>query len=153
MDGQTVALTVATPADLPAGQLDPQDRTPAQVQSLQTVADNLARDLNRSPGGKSGLSIKDTPTGANITGLLDVAVPIEDTVLVEVGNRSMLFAAVNGAGTVTEVQPGAVIEIRGNGEVGVAAFGLKWVSARGKVEERRFGHLQHLEGDQPQQHR
>lgn len=124
MNGQAVALTVETPADLPAGQMDPQDRTPAQVQSLQTVADDLVRELNRSSGGKSGLSVKDTLTGANITGLLDVAVPIEDTVLVQAGEKSMLFAAVNENGTVTEVQPGAVIEMRGNGEVGVAAFGL-----------------------------
>ena len=124
VDGQVVVPTVEAPADLPAAQVDPQDRTPAQVQSLQTVADDLVGQLNQSAGGNSGLSVQDTPTGANINGLLDVPVPIENTVLVEAADKSTLFAAVNEDGTVTEVEPGAVIEVLGNGEVGVAAFGL-----------------------------
>ena len=124
VNGQVVVPTVEAPADLPAAQVDPEDRTPAQVQSLQTVADALVGQLNQSAGGNSGLSVQDTPTGANINGLLDVPVPIENTVLVEAGTKSTLFAAVNEDGTVTEVEPGAVIEVLGNGEVGVAAFGL-----------------------------
>lgn len=124
VNGQAVSVSVETPADSPAGRVDPEDRTPAQVQSLQTAADDLVGQLNQSAGGNSGLGVVDTPTGANLTGLLDVPVPIENTVLVEAGNKSTLFAAVNEDGSVTEVQPGAVIEVLGNGEVGVAAFGL-----------------------------
>ena len=104
--------------------MDPTDRSPAQVQSLQTAADDLVNQLNQSTGGSSGLAVVDTPTGANLTGLLSVPVPIENTVLVEVANKSTLFAALNQDGSVTEVQPGAVIEVLGNGQVGVLASGL-----------------------------
>jgi hypothetical protein len=84
----------------------------------------LVNDLNQSAGGNSGLAVVDTPTGANLTGLLSVPVPIENTVLVEAANKSTLFAALNQDGSVTEVQPGAVIEVLGNGQVGVLASGL-----------------------------
>jgi hypothetical protein len=84
----------------------------------------LVNDLNQAAGGNSGLAVVDTPTGANLTGLLSVPVPIENTVLVEAANKSTLFAALNQDGSVTEVQPGAVIEVLGNGQVGVFASGL-----------------------------
>jgi hypothetical protein len=124
VNGQTVTPTIETPANLPAAAVDPQDRTPAQVQALQSAADSLVNDLNQAAGGNSGLAVVDTPTGANLTGLLSVPVPIENTVLVEAANKSTLFAALNQDGSVTEVQPGAVIEVLGNGQVGVFASGL-----------------------------
>ena len=124
VNGQTVTPTIETPADLPAAQVDPEDRSPAQVQSLQSAADSLVNDLNQAAGGNSGLAVVDTPTGANLTGLLSVPVPIENTVLVEAANKSTLFAALNQDGSVTEVKPGAVIEVLGNGQVGVLASGL-----------------------------
>jgi LPXTG-motif cell wall-anchored protein len=113
VNGQPVSVAVETPADLPAAQVDPEDRSPAQVAALQTAADNLVSQLNQSAGGNSGLAVQDTPTGAAITGLLTTPVPIENTVLVEAANKSTLFAALNEDGSVTEVQPGAVIEVLG----------------------------------------
>ena len=124
VNGQPVSVAVETPADLPAAQVDPEDRSPAQVQSLQVAADNLVDQLNQAAGGNSGLAVQDTPTGAAITGLLTTPVPIENTVLVEAANKSTLFAALNEDGSVTEVQPGAVIEVLGDGQVGVVASGL-----------------------------
>jgi len=124
VNGQPVTPVVETPADLPAAQVDPEDRSPAQVQSLQTAADDLVGQLNQATGGNSGLTVVDTPTGANLSGLLSVPVPIENTVLVEAANKSTLFAALNQDGSVTEVQPGAVIEVLGYGQVGVLASGL-----------------------------
>jgi hypothetical protein len=124
VNGQAVTPTIETPANLPAAAVDPEDRTPAQVQSLQSAADSLVNDLDQAAGGDSGLAVVDTPTGANLTGLLSVPVPIENTVLVEAANKSTLFAALNQDGSVTEVQPGAVIEVLGNGQVGVLASGL-----------------------------
>lgn len=124
VNGQSVTVAVETPADLPAAQVDPEDRSPAQVQALQVAADNLVDQLNQAAGGNSGLAVQDTPTGAAITGLLDKPVAVENTVLVEAGNKSTLFAALNQDGSVTEVQPGAVIEVLGNGQVGVVASGL-----------------------------
>jgi LPXTG-motif cell wall-anchored protein len=124
VNGQPVTVAVETPADLPAAQVDPEDRSPAQVAALQTAADNLVSQLNQSAGGNSGLAVQDTPTGAAITGLLDKPVPVENTVLVEAGTKSTLFAALNQDGSVTEVQPGAVIEVLGDGQVGVVASGL-----------------------------
>jgi LPXTG-motif cell wall-anchored protein len=124
VNGQPVTVAVETPADLPAAQVDPEDRSPAQVQSLQVAADNLVDQLNQAAGGNSGLAVQDTPTGAAITGLLTTPVPIENTVLVEAANKSTLFAALNEDGSVTEVQPGAVIEVLGDGQVGVVASGL-----------------------------
>jgi len=124
VNGQPVTVAVETPADLPAAQVDPEDRSPAQVAALQTAADNLVSQLNQSAGGNSGLAVQYTPTGAAITGLLDKPVPIENTVLVEAGTKSTLFAALNQDGSVTEVQPGAVIEVLGDGQVGVVASGL-----------------------------
>lgn len=124
VNGQPVTVAVETPADLPAAQVDPEDRSPAQVQALQTAADDLVSQLNQAAGGSSGLAVQDTPTGAAITGLLDKPVPIENTVLVEAGTKSTLFAALNQDGSVTEVQPGAVIEVLGDGQVGVVASGL-----------------------------
>ena len=124
VNGQPVTVAVETPADLPAARVDPEDRSPAQVQALQAAADDLVSQLNQAAGGSSGLAVQDTPTGAAITGLLDKPVPIENTVLVEAGNKSTLFAALNQDGSVTEVQPGAVIEVLGDGQVGVVASGL-----------------------------
>jgi LPXTG-motif cell wall-anchored protein len=124
VNGQPVTPDVETPADLPAAQVDPEDRSPAEVQSLQTAADALVSQLNQSAGGSSGLTVIDTPTGANLTGLLTVPVPIENTVLVEVGNKSTLFAGLNQDGSVTDVLPGAVIEVIGRGQVGILASGL-----------------------------
>jgi hypothetical protein len=124
VNGQPVTVAVETPADLPAARVDPEDRSPAQVQALQVAADNLVDQLNQAAGGNSGLAVQDTPTGAAITGLLDKPVAVENTVLVEAGNKSTLFAALNEDGSVTEVQPGAVIEVLGNGQVGVVASGL-----------------------------
>jgi LPXTG-motif cell wall-anchored protein len=124
VNGQPVTVAVETPADLPAAQVDPEDRSPAQVAALQTAADNLVSQLNQAAGGNSGLAVQDTPTGAAITGLLDKPVPVENTVLVEAGTKSTLFAALNQDGSVTEVQPGAVIEVLGDGQVGVVASGL-----------------------------
>jgi hypothetical protein len=116
VNGQTVTPTIETPANLPAAAVDPEDRSPAQVQSLQSAADSLVNDLNQAAGGNSGLAVVDTPTGANLTGLLSVPVPIENTVLVEAANKSTLFAALN--------QDGSVTEVLGNGQVGVFASGL-----------------------------
>ena len=124
VNGQPVTPEVETPANLPAAQVDPEDRSPAEVQSLQAAADDLVSQLNQSAGGSSGLAVVDTPTGANLTGLLTVPVPIENTVLVEAGNKSTLFAALNQDGSVTDVLPGAVIEVLGNGQIGVLASGL-----------------------------
>ena len=124
VNGQSVTVAVETPADLPAARVDPEDRSPAQVQALQAAADDLVSQLNQAAGGNSGLAVQDTPTGAAITGLLDKPVEVENTVLVEAGNKSTLFAALNQDGSVTEVQPGAVIEVLGNGQVGVVASGL-----------------------------
>jgi LPXTG-motif cell wall-anchored protein len=124
VNGQSVTVAVETPADLPAARVDPEDRSPAQVQALQAAADDLVSQLNQAAGGSSGLAVQDTPTGAAITGLLDKPVEVENTVLVEAGNKSTLFAALNQDGSVTEVQPGAVIEVLGNGQVGVVASGL-----------------------------
>ena len=124
VNGQPVAAAVETPADLPAAQVDPEDRSPAQVAALQSAADDLVNQLNQAAGGNSGLAVQDTATGASVTGLLDVPVPIENTVIVEAANKTTLFAALNEDGSVTEVQPGAVIEVLGDGQVGVVASGL-----------------------------
>jgi len=124
VNGQPVSVNLETPADLPAAQVDPEDRTPAQVQALQAAADDLVAQFDQLAGGDSGLEVTDTPTGAAVTGLLSVPVPVESTVLVEAGPKSTLFAALNEDGTVTEVQPGAVIEVLGDGQVGVVASGL-----------------------------
>ncbi len=124
VNGQPVAVNLESPADLPAAQVDPEDRSPAQVQALQNAADDLVNQLNQSAGGNSGLAVQDTPTGAAVTGLLEVPVPIENTVIVEAANKTTLFAALNQDGSVTEVKPGALIEVLGNGQVGVVASGL-----------------------------
>ena len=124
VNGQPVTPAVETPANLPAAQVDPEDRSPAEVQSLQTAADDLVSQLNQLAGGSSGLAVVDTPTGANLTGLLTVPVPIENTVLVEAGNMSALFAGLNQDGSVTDVLPGAVIEVMGRGQMGILASGL-----------------------------
>jgi LPXTG-motif cell wall-anchored protein len=70
------------------------------------------------------VSVEPTPTGAVITGLLTENVPVEDVVLVETPETATLFAALNGDGTVTEVNPGGVIQVLGDGTVGVLAYGL-----------------------------
>lgn len=125
VNGQVVNATVETPADLPAAQVAPEDRTPAQVQSLQTAATDLMVQFNQAAGGGStGMGAVPTPTGASIVGLLNTPVPIENTVLVEAGSQATLFAALNEDGSVTEVKPGAVIEVLGDGQVGVFASGL-----------------------------
>ena len=125
VNGQVISATVETPADLPAAQVDPEDRTPEQVQALQTAATDLMAQFNQAAGGGStGMGAVTTPTGASIVGLLNTPVPIENTVLVEAGNQATLFAALNEDGSVTEVEPGAVIEVLGDGQVGVFASGL-----------------------------
>lgn len=124
VNGEVVAVEVEAPADLPAAQKDPEDRGPAEVAALQDAAESLIDELNDVAGGNSGLSVVPSPTGASITGLMNVPVPIENTVIVKTDDQSTVFAALNQDGSVTEVQPGAQIEVLGNGQVGVAAFGL-----------------------------
>ena len=124
VNGEVVAVEVEAPADLPAAQKDPEDRSPAEVAALQDAAESLIDELNDVAGGDSGLSVVPSPTGASITGLMNVPVPIENTVIVKTDDQSTVFAALNQDGSVTEVQPGAQIEVLGNGQVGVAAFGL-----------------------------
>ena len=124
VNGEVVAVEVEAPADLPAAQKDPEDRSPAEVAALQDAAESLIDELNDVAGGNSGLSVVPSPTGASITGLMNVPVPIENTVIVKTDDQSTVFAALNQDGSVTEVQPGAQIEVLGNGQVGVAAFGL-----------------------------
>ena len=124
VNGVVVAVEIEAPADLPAAQKDPEDRSPAEVAALQTAAESLVDELNEVAGGDSGLSVVPSPTGASISGLMSVPVPIENTVIVKTDEQSTMFAALNQDGSVTEVQPGAQIEVLGNGQVGVAAFGL-----------------------------
>lgn len=124
VNGEVVEVDIEAPADLPAAQTDPEDRSPAQVAALQSAAESLVDELNDVAGGNSGLAVVPTPTGASISGLMSVPVPIENTVIVKTVEQSTVFAALNEDGSVTEVQPGAQIEVLGNGQVGVAAFGL-----------------------------
>ena len=124
VNGEVVDVEVEAPADLPAAQKDPEDRSPAEVAALQDAAESLVDELNDVAGGSSGLSVVPSPTGASISGLMNVPVPIENTVIVKTDDQSTVFAALNQDGSVTEVQPGAQIEVLGNGQVGVAAFGL-----------------------------
>ena len=124
VNGQSTAVKVDTAANLKAAQVVPEERSPVQVKALQDVASGIVEQINQAAGGNSGLIVQKTTTGAAVTGLLNVSVPIENTVLVEVGSRSTLFAALNQDGSVTEVKPGALIEVLGKGEVGVVASGL-----------------------------
>jgi hypothetical protein len=124
VNGQPVAVEVQAPADLPAANVDPEDRTPAQVQQLQQAANEIVDRLADVAGGNPSVSVEPTPTGAVITGLLTENVPVEDVVLVETPETATLFAALNGDGTVTEVNPGGVIQVLGDGTVGVLAYGL-----------------------------
>jgi hypothetical protein len=124
VNGQPVAVEVQAPADLPAANVAPEDRTPAQVQQLQQAANEIVDRLADVAGGSPAVNVEPTPTGAVITGLLTENVPVEDVVLVETPETATLFAALNGDGTVTEVNPGGVIQVLGDGTVGVLAYGL-----------------------------
>ncbi len=124
VNGEVVDVEIEAPADLPAAQKDPEDRSPAEAAALQDAAESLVDELNEVAGGNSGLTVVPSPTGASISGLLNVPVPIENTVIVKTDDQSTVFAALNQDGSVTEVEPGAQIEVLGNGQVGVAAFGL-----------------------------
>jgi hypothetical protein len=124
VNGQPVPVEVEAPADLPAANVEPESRSPEQVQQLQEAANEIVNRLADAAGGAPSVAVEPTPTGAVITGLLTESVPVEDVVLVETPETATLFAALNGDGTVTEVNPGGVIEVQGDGTVGVLAYGL-----------------------------
>jgi hypothetical protein len=124
VNGQPVAVEVEAPADLPAANVPPESRSPEQVQQLQQAANEIMNRLADVAGGNPSVNVEPTPTGAVITGLLDENIPVEDVVLVETPETATLFAALNGDGTVTEVNPGGVIQVLGDGTVGVLAYGL-----------------------------
>jgi hypothetical protein len=122
VNGQPVSVDVDAPADLPAARVDPEDRSPQQIQQLQQAANSIVDALGDT---NSPIGVQPTATGAVITGLLPQNVPVEDVVLVKTPETATVFAALNGDGSVTEVNPGGVIQILGDGLVGVVGTGLK----------------------------
>ena len=125
INGTPVAVDVVNLADNPAAREEPNQRTPGQVKALQDAAKSLVNDLNSVAGTATGLSVVSTGTGAEVKGIFDnKRVPIENVVVVKTPDTATVFAALDPNGGVVEVQPGAVLEVGNDGEVGVLAFGL-----------------------------
>lgn len=125
VNGVTVTPQIVSAANSTAAQVNPSERTPAQVEELQLAAAEIESRLDSIAGGSSGVSVVRTETGAVMTGIFsDSRVPVEDVVVVNASNTATLFAARDVTGEIVEVQPGAVIEVASNGDVAVQAFGL-----------------------------
>lgn len=125
INGVAVAPEIVAPSNSSAAQVDPANRTPAQIRELQQAATAIESRLDAVAGGDSGVSVVRTDTGAVMTGIFSgTRVPVEDVVVVNAANTATLFAARDVRGNVVEVQPGAVLEVASNGDVAVQAFGL-----------------------------
>jgi hypothetical protein len=125
VNGQPVEVEVLALADSAGAQTAPEDRTPEQVAELQQAAEAVAERLAAVAGGDIGIEVIATDTGAELSGVFpDRNVPVEDVIVVDVGESATLFAARSASGDIIEVQPGAVLEVTPEGEVAVIAYGL-----------------------------
>jgi hypothetical protein len=125
VNGQPVEVEVFALADSAGAQTAPEDRTPEQVAELQQAAEAVAERLAAVAGGDIGIEVIATDTGAELSGVFpDRNVPVEDVIVVDVGESATLFAARSASGDIIEVQPGAVLEVTPEGEVAVIAYGL-----------------------------
>jgi hypothetical protein len=123
VNGQPVEVLAL--ADSPGAQTAPEDRTPEQVAELQQAAEAVADRLAVVAGGDIGIEVIATDTGAELSCVFpDTNVPVEDMIVVDVGDSATLFAARSSSGDIIKVQPGAVLEVTPEGEVAVLAYGL-----------------------------
>lgn len=125
VNGQPVEVEVRSLADSTGAQTAPEDRSPEQVAELQQAAVAVTDRLAAVAGGDIGIEVIATDTGAELSGVFpDMNIPVEDVIVVDVGESATLFAARSPSGDIIKVQPGAVLEVTPEGEVAVIAYGL-----------------------------
>lgn len=125
VNGQPVEVEVRALADSTGAQTAPEDRSPEQVAELQQAAVALTDRLAAVAGGDIGIEVIATDTGAELSGVFpDMNIPVEDVIVVDVGESATLFAARSPSGDIIKVQPGAVLEVTPEGEVAVIAYGF-----------------------------
>ena len=96
---------------------DPTERSPADIETIRNFANSIVDKFNALSDGANPLAVRDTPTGAEIIGLLmsrdstpvQVAVPAESVAMVTVGTTSVMFVASSQSDTVNALQSNGLI--------------------------------------------
>lgn len=109
----------------------PNDRTPEQVDAVRNAAQVLVRSFNKIAGPTSGITVKNSPTGAVVLGLTSASgaavskpVPVERVVLVTVGGVAMLMAGTDSAGNALALTDNGSVVLRPKGLLSIALSGL-----------------------------
>jgi hypothetical protein len=138
--GEAGALVNGAPAEveitgleIPAALVDPEDRTPEQVQEVQRAGAELVASFNAgAPDGSTPLvTITNTDTGAVANGVLvdprdgttSVPVPVEDLLLMSAQDIRVLLAAASADAVPQKVQSG-VVTVLPSGVVAALAHGF-----------------------------
>lgn len=132
VNGQLVNATVDVLKN-PAAAVAPNQRTAEQINAVQQAAASLiASFVQSSSSVKSAqVSVNNTTTGAAITGLLvdprdgvtPVAVPVENVVIMTVGNSKFLLAGASSTGDPLDLD-GGTLRVGAGGVISVALNGL-----------------------------
>jgi len=126
VDGKPVPVELLN-VDIPATAKEPEQRSPAEVKAIQDAAKDMVNELNDLlPQGEAApVKVRTTPTGAELIGITEVPVPVEDVVAVKTTETAVLVAGTDNTGKKTAASDsGGVLEIVDGGQVATVAYGL-----------------------------
>ncbi len=126
VDGKPVAVEVLV-VDIPAATKEPEQRSPAEVKQVQAAANDLVTQLNDLlvEGEKAPVAVRETSTGAELVGIAEVPVPVEDVAAVKTPETAVLVAGTDSTGEkLAETNQGGILEIVDGGQVATVAYGL-----------------------------
>jgi alpha-tubulin suppressor-like RCC1 family protein/outer membrane protein OmpA-like peptidoglycan-associated protein len=126
VDGKPVPVELLN-VDIPAASKEPEQRSPAEVKAIQEAANDLVGELNDllPQGEPAPVNVRETPTGAELVGITDVPVPVEDVAAVKTTETAVLVAGTDSTGQKTAASDsGGVLEIVDGGQVATVAYGL-----------------------------
>jgi len=126
VDGKPVAVELLN-VDVPAVAKEPELRSPAEVKQIQAAANDLVTELNEllPKGQEAPVEVKDTPTGAELVGIANIPIPVEDVAAVKTPESAVLVAGTDSTGEKAAASDsGGVLEIVDGGQVATVAYGL-----------------------------
>jgi len=110
------------------------ETTTADPKTLRDVANEIVNAIEAvlPKGTSSGISVVNTGTGAELSGLMvnpddpteKLNVPVESVTLLKAGESAILISALNQTNLPAEIAPGGVLQVTRGGLVAATAYGL-----------------------------
>ena len=131
-NGVPVTVTIITVPPT-AADVDPEDRSPAQVAAIQQVGQQIENELNAlSPNADLGVRVENTETGAEFRGFAvypddetrDFPIPIENVVVVKTPRSAVVIGGIDPDLTPSEVTPTGTLQVTAGGDVTAALYGF-----------------------------